>query len=66
MPTYQIPCPDGSDRNCQGTVDVFIEKEHLSENEVSTYIYDHNIDVDVCGACGSDYTRDNEGSIIDD
>ncbi len=66
MPTYQAPCPDGSDGNCYRTVDVFIPVEDLDDEEVIEYIEDHDPDISSCSACGSDYYRDSEGNIIID
>lgn len=59
MPEYSIPCPDGTDRKCWGEVTVEID-EVLHPSEVEQYIEDHQIPVDVCGACGSDSDHGDE------
>lgn len=65
MPKYEINCPDGTDRGCYGTVEVFIAKT-MDESEVEAYVEDNDIPVDVCAACGSDYTRGPDGEILDE
>lgn len=64
MPKYNIPCPDGSS-GCLGTVEVFVDKK-MPVAEVPKYLEEQGEFPDSCAACGSDYSRDHNGDIIND
>lgn len=58
--TYEIPCADGSDPGCYGTVEVELEAG-LTDEEAAAAASEEGDDI--CAACGSDYTRNPDGSI---
>ncbi len=64
MPYYKIPCPDGS-AGCLGKVEVFVDKK-MPIADVVQYLEDQGEYPDSCAACGSDYSRDADGNIIND
>lgn len=64
MPIYLASCPDGTDRGCHKRVEIELDVEDLDDDEVDDYVAMHEIALDSCPACGSDYERDENGSII--
>ncbi len=65
MVEQEVECQDGTDPQCEETVIVKLDRE-CSQEEIDEMIRDLKIDEPICGACGSDYTRNDEGEIVKD
>lgn len=76
--SMQVPCPECRRSGQAHQVQCWVERRLLDELEVEDvtdirldvlyHHFDHNdgVHIDqVCGECGSDYTRDEDGNIID-
>lgn len=65
MVEQEVECQDGTDPQCEETVIVKLDREY-SQEEIDEMIRDLKIDEPICGACGSDHTRNDEGEIVQD
>jgi hypothetical protein len=61
MPTYQAECPACQEKSS----DIDIEEHNLSDIEVEDYIAENEIKMDECSFCQTEYSRDDEGNIVD-